>query len=435
MMTEKKHMQDADHLTDLAVEEPVGDVEMAESLRGMVQNLIDHLRDGSSSGGKERKALEELSERIRACTDPEELQSLTNEMITTCKKLGISSEQSNVGELLREMVQNLIGHVRNRSHADCRSRQFLDGLAARLHETNEPEALAKLSNELNLACIDIDSENQQAIQKALDERQQGLKAVIETLATGMKNLTSSNDGLSSTISAELKNIEQTVASDDPLAAGETMIKISQKLLGATKKAQGEIKSAQTQMHEASSRVKQLEQELEETRKQSLIDGLTHLHNRRAFDDTMDDTLEKKGVEWPCSLLMLDIDHFKRVNDTHGHLIGDALLMRLARILEAAIDEKSFAARYGGEEFAVIVGCSTLSTAKDLAEEIRDAVKNSRWTYKREDEARVLSATVSIGIAHFRNNDTTESVIGRADKAMYLAKESGRNQSRTELEIE
>jgi len=428
-------MQDADHLTDLAVEEPAGDVEMTEPLRGMVQNLIDHLCDVSRSGGKERRALEELSERIRTCNAHEQLQSLTDEMIDTCKRLGNSSEQSDVIQLLRGMVEDLIGHMRNRSSADCHSRQFLDGLAARLSETNEPEALAKLSNELNLVCIDIDSESEQAIQKALDERQQGLKAVIQTLSTGMKILTSSNDGLSSTISAELKNIEQTIASDDPLAAGEAMTKISQKLLGATKKAQGEIKSAQTQMHEVSSRVKQLEEELEETRKQSLIDGLTHLHNRRAFNDTMDDTLEKKGIEWPCSLLMLDIDHFKRVNDIHGHLIGDALLKKLARILEAAVDEKSFAARYGGEEFAVIIGCSTLITAKDLAEEIRDTVKNSRWTYKREDKARVLSATVSIGIAHFRNNDTAESVIERADKALYLAKESGRNQSRTELEIE
>jgi diguanylate cyclase (GGDEF)-like protein len=156
------------------------------------------------------------------------------------------------------------------------------------------------------------------------------------------------------------------------------------------------------------------------------DGLTGVYNRRSFDDHLGLELQRArryGREF--ALLMLDIDHFKRVNDSHGHQAGDAVLKSLAALLERSVrDGVDLVARVGGEEFAVLLPETGIGSAQTVAERIRAGVEAAQIPVPGHDPIRV---TVSIGVCARREAvDRPQSLHGDADKALYAAKQQGRN---------
>jgi len=160
---------------------------------------------------------------------------------------------------------------------------------------------------------------------------------------------------------------------------------------------------------------------------ALVDGLTNLPNRRAFDRSLEEALsrsERDGL--PVSLLMLDIDHFKKVNDEHGHRAGDDVLRSFAQIVRASLRGGDVAARYGGEEFAVILPNTDAETSRDVATRLRICVQGARM----HTCSGFLRVTVSCGAAAVcgpGSRAQLESLIERADQALYAAKRGGRNQ--------
>ena len=157
---------------------------------------------------------------------------------------------------------------------------------------------------------------------------------------------------------------------------------------------------------------------------SVTDALTGLYNRRKLDEILAQQIARyRRSESPFSVLMLDIDHFKPLNDLHGHLLGDEVLMRVAGILAHSIRNVDFAARYGGEEFVIVLIDTVGEGALETAERIRAKVAE---THYGTTEPRV-AVTVSIGVTTCREVDATaESVLARADQALYQAKQAGRN---------
>ena len=162
---------------------------------------------------------------------------------------------------------------------------------------------------------------------------------------------------------------------------------------------------------------------EELERLSRTDGLTGLPNRRHLMETLEKEVRRaKRNERPFSLLMVDVDHFKRYNDTFGHLAGDEVLMRLAHVLSAAIRTADYAARYGGEEFTVVLPETSLDRALEVAERIRAKIEEQ--AFGADGAGRI---TLSIGMAeHPADGATVERVISAADSALYAAKEHGRN---------
>ena len=157
---------------------------------------------------------------------------------------------------------------------------------------------------------------------------------------------------------------------------------------------------------------------------SRIDGLTGVHRRGGFDERLkDELIRAQAFKTPVSLLLLDIDHFKELNDRYGHPFGDQVLRRLGEILNSSVYETDFVARYGGEEFAVILPRAQAQGAARKAEAIRKTVEQERFSLGF-NEARV---SVSIGLAHFpADAATAEELISQADAALYRAKAQGRN---------
>jgi diguanylate cyclase (GGDEF)-like protein len=157
-----------------------------------------------------------------------------------------------------------------------------------------------------------------------------------------------------------------------------------------------------------------------------LDGLTGIANRRCFDQSLRNELEHASRDgYPLSLLLVDIDHFKRYNDTYGHPAGDECLKRVAEVLSSQVRTYDLAARYGGEEFVVILPHQTLHGAAAVAERIRHAVEQS---VSVEPMMRGESVTVSIGVAAWLPADvmSPELLVAQADAALYLAKDGGRN---------
>lgn len=169
------------------------------------------------------------------------------------------------------------------------------------------------------------------------------------------------------------------------------------------------------------------EESEELKAENVRDPLTGAFNRRFFDRQLENKLQS-GQK--LSLIMIDVDHFKDFNDTYGHKNGDRLLIELVRTMSARLrltrlnGEKDFIARYGGEEFAIILSnVDDLDTAKNVAENLRQMVSNLKFNI--DDKTRV-EKTISMGVAVSKSDDTPEDLIVRADKALYTAKDNGRN---------
>ncbi len=158
---------------------------------------------------------------------------------------------------------------------------------------------------------------------------------------------------------------------------------------------------------------------------ALRDGLTRLFNKRYFLDRLDAELKfARRHNTVVSLLMLDLDHFKQVNDDHGHLAGDAVLEHLAQLLVRAVRNEDVVARFGGEELAVILRAIPIEPATQLAERLRRVVEHNPTTYADKQ----LTATVSIGVAGYpsTNAESVDALVDAADQALYRAKNGGRN---------
>ena len=180
-------------------------------------------------------------------------------------------------------------------------------------------------------------------------------------------------------------------------------------------------------------LKELREALQEKNRQlqemANRDGLTGLYNHRYFHEQLSkDFLRARRYHESLSCVLLDIDHFKKFNDTYGHQTGDVVLTNLGHVIEDSIRDSDFAARYGGEEFALILYHADGSEAVYVAERLRRMVEDY-WVH---DKGNVLHITISIGVATFPHKAIHDSkeLVECADKALYNAKENGRNRVET-----
>jgi diguanylate cyclase len=237
---------------------------------------------------------------------------------------------------------------------------------------------------------------------------------------------------------ETEQFDQTLQQfkhDSGLTSGEpanirALLKGIQSIESATKLLKGKLAESQNE-------IEALREEVIHARDVALLDSLTGLLNRRGFDQALTACLNERGgpgeepASQPC-LLMCDIDHFKQVNDTYGHLFGDRVIRAVAQVIKNNVKGRDTAARYGGEEFVILLPDTPLEGALTLAEKLRHTVEHGR--IKRSNSASdtaesTAKITVSIGVARFMPGESSVSFMDRADKALYRAKHDGRNQVR------
>ena len=196
------------------------------------------------------------------------------------------------------------------------------------------------------------------------------------------------------------------------------------MLTATRQVKTRNEQLHKRLESTLAEAETLRSELEEQRRAALMDPLIGLLNRRAMEAQFGE-LMAVDAESPLSVLMVDIDHFKRINDTYGHALGDAVIRNVADVIRKSLRVNQHAVRYGGEEFLILLPQTPLDGAARIAEQIRLRIASLRLVRKR-DNFTLEPFTASLGVATRRTGDTKESLLSRADSALYRAKGGGRN---------
>lgn len=194
------------------------------------------------------------------------------------------------------------------------------------------------------------------------------------------------------------------------------------------------KSIQNELKETTKALDSLKHELEQAKIQAMVDFLTGIPNRKAFNETLGKYIgESSPKSRTLSLLLIDIDHFKKFNDQFGHLIGDEVLRFVSKKIKEMVRGNDYVARFGGEEFVVILPQTSLSGAEVVAESIVKFFAHTKM--KTVSTAKTIGAiTLSIGVASCQGDESPEQLISKADQALYIAKNTGRNRVATETEL-
>jgi len=179
----------------------------------------------------------------------------------------------------------------------------------------------------------------------------------------------------------------------------------------------------SELEKSSREIELLKSELETVKEISRTDGLTGLLNRRTFDQELEKICKQQ--QYNVGLILFDLDHFKNINDTLGHLVGDKVLQYFSQMLNNYAGDKHIAARYGGEEMVMIVFDKSNTEIIDFTNKIRVQLAESKLKHKKDDSL-IGPITVSAGISFFQAGDTSNSFLDRADQGLYSSKDAGRN---------
>jgi diguanylate cyclase (GGDEF)-like protein len=183
----------------------------------------------------------------------------------------------------------------------------------------------------------------------------------------------------------------------------------------------EVKKANSVITSLSKQVKTLEDT-------SNLDSLTQVFNRRALTTYLNNICSKKELPYDLHLLILDLDDFKKINDKFGHVAGDKILIFIANLLKKTLRDGDKVFRYGGEEFIIILNRLNNPKCKDITSRLLKLVSDNKLIYKGEN----IKVTMSIGTTTLQPHDTPDSLINRADKALYVAKSNGKNQMHSDV---
>jgi len=233
---------------------------------------------------------------------------------------------------------------------------------------------------------------------------------------------------------DLNHYTTSLASNDIDAA--TLKELTHSVLNTASSMKQSSEEFQKEMMDSNEEIVQLRKELIEARAETLTDELTEIGNRKAFNNAIQDLTDSaQDSAQSLVLILTDIDHFKRFNDTFGHLVGDSVLRYFANLMKKTKDDTETVCRYGGEEFAILLSHSSLEQAKKRAESIRHSLEIAKL--KRKDSEKTLGTiTASFGIAAYRGEDaeTINEWVKRADDALYAAKNQGRNRIVSEEDL-
>lgn len=269
-------------------------------------------------------------------------------------------------------------------------------------------------------CAEID-------ENTLTDLRENLRQLLIDIFNQVAQLTEQTDQYETIVSKSVDKLSEDVSIQD-------IRSVVDEIIVETKKIGQSGKATQERLQEATDELEALKKEFAQAKAAALVDFLTGVPNRKAFDGAIKGSVqEAQSDTGPLSLLLIDIDRFKRFNDEYGHIVGDEVLRLVARKIKVNVRGRDFIARYGGEEFAVILPGTPVAGAHTVAENIRRSFSEGKLKRVKTSES-LGTITISIGAAQYRVGESIEGFVDRTDKALYLAKNSGRNRVATEWDL-
>lgn len=297
------------------------------------------------------------------------------------------------------------------------------------------EYIASISNRVH--------ELENLLQKTTDYLSETEKQLLRELSSAQGKFKEDRE-FEESISSNMNDMKQSVNVSGDVNVIKTIIfskieNINKNMEERKKQDLLRLKETEKSLAEMSRKMIDIKNEAEAMRKrsqeaeiESLCDNLTGLYNRKSYEQKIEETLANLArYNIPSSLLVFDIDYFKKVNDNFGHHIGDLTLKKVAQILKKKMRKNDFIARYGGDEVVCILPHTMLEEARKVAEEIRSYIEITNFTFKGKE----VPVKISAGVSAFKKGDNALTVFERADVSLYMAKNSGRNLVKTETDVE
>lgn len=256
------------------------------------------------------------------------------------------------------------------------------------------------------------------IRRVRSDRDRTVRA-LQTMLQTTDALTQQVDARNS----ELRDVEQSVghmcsAQELETVQSQLLLQINS-VIESNRKLEEDLSATRFELQQQA-------MQLDETKREARTDALSGIANRKGFDEHLAFSMGRwQTKRTPFALVLADVDHFKWINDTHGHTAGDRVVAGIGELLRASVRPGDLVARLGGDEFAIILKVADAETAKRACERLQKSVEHSNFASSDHD-AR-LSITFSMGVAFPSTDDTVESLLQRADRALYQSKKQGRNQ--------
>lgn len=262
------------------------------------------------------------------------------------------------------------------------------------------------------------------------KHEEAIKSIVLMMGRSIGELAKGNRHVREQVGEQVGALEEIVRLPPGKESAVRLVSVAQGMVEATNEMGAHLDTMAKQVDTANQRVSELEVQLEEARQKVLFDQVTRVHSRVALHERLLHQVSNEDPT-PWCFAIADIDRFKSVNDTFGHTVGDAVLLKVAQALERSLRQHNddwFIGRYGGEEFAMILTTCSIDEAATAAEHVREAVGSSRWKLSTITDT-VLQATVSVGVTQYQEQDSVLTIVHRADEALYEAKNGGRDQVR------
>lgn len=257
--------------------------------------------------------------------------------------------------------------------------------------------------------------------EAIEEAKLAIQALLRLLAENISDFMESHAAYDS----NMENHKRAIQKATTLASLE---EIERLLLLEIEELRTQGHKYRRQLDEANARIQEQNEAMARIQADARMDYLTKLPNRRALELRLEDELERcRRYKRALSLIMVDIDHFKKVNDTWGHVVGDKILQMVALMLHKNIRVNDFASRYGGEEFTILLPETSIAAASQVGEKLRRVIEQTGLQH----ENKSIQVTVSMGVGESSPaKETIEELVAKVDAALYKAKQNGRNRLET-----
>lgn len=343
---------------------------------------------------------------------------------------GFSTIAKEVASTLNGLIARLVVPERLNQRSGELQKRLSDGL-----HWYEFVSILEDTSQFLLDCLGSGQEEFERFLQSLDKRLQAIQTMVSDANKGQADRESARTSLETMVRDQIDDIRSVVNGLGNL--GElgssvrdhltTIVKAMEQYQEAETQREArlaeQLEVLQARLSEMEAEASQARQIIEDQKKRATLDHLTGLPNRAAYEVQLGEELMKRSRGGrSLSFIICDVDHFKKINDTYGHIAGDKVLQLLATTLRKNLRGSDFIARYGGEEFVVLLPGTPADAAAGVAEKLRASIEACPFNFRGQR----VTITMSFGISEFRALEAPETVFDRADKALYKAKEEGRN---------